>query len=529
MKYPIGIQTFEQIRQQGYVYVDKTALIYKLVTRGKIYFLSRPRRFGKSLLLSTLKAYFQGKKELFKGLAMEALETEWNAYPIFHLDFNGEDFTKAFTLDKVLVDFVARAEAEYGIEHPASTLGSRFCNVIAKAKAKYGRGAVVLVDEYDKPLLDTLGLGRSVDVDGCKVSLEEYNRNVLKAFYSIFKLADEHLQFVMLTGVTKFSQISVFSGFNQPTDISMNPEFESICGITEDELMDHFTPQIEEFAHIEECSLGEMKAAFKAQYDGYHFSNRMTDIYNPFSVLNSLFNHSLDDYWFRSGSPTYLVRLIEHFKENVNELTAKYYAASQFVDYKADVEKPLPMLYQSGYLTIKGYKRFTRSFRLDFPNNEVKGGFVTLLATSYLKQGENAESWSISVAEALRDGDTGQLRKLMTSFLASIPYSQRRKSDERELERYFQYTFYLILRMISVYTVFIEKEQSEGRVDCVVETPDYIYIFEFKRDGDAQTAMNQINDRGYAREYEADTRKVYKIGCCFSSETGTISDWLVEC
>ena len=528
MKYPIGIQTFEQIRKGGYVYVDKTALIYNLVTLGKIYFLSRPRRFGKSLLISTLKAYFQGRKDLFEGLAIDSLETEWNEYPVFHLDFNGKDFSKAFELDKTIERFVENAEEEYGKDKFAQTIGDRFEAVLARAKKKYGRGAVVLIDEYDKPMLDVLDTDVYVEVGPNKIRIEDYNRNTLKGFYSVFKAADEHLRFVMLTGVTKFSQVSVFSGFNQPEDISMAEDYEALCGITEEELDKYFSDEIKTFAQKRKFTIDEMHVRFKQMYDGYHFSENMLDIYNPFSVLNALKKKMLSDYWFQSGSPTYLVRLMEHFNRNINELIGVYYPTSQFIDYRADVEAPLPMLYQSGYLTIKGFNPYTMSYKLDFPNNEVKGGFVTLLAANYLKPRDNAQAWIIQVVDSLRYGDTNLLHKLMTSFFAGIPYSQRRKKDERELERYFHYTFYLILRMISVYTVFTEKEQSEGRVDCVIETPDYIYILEFKRDGNAQEAIEQINEKGYTREYEADSRKVYKIGCNFSSETGTISDWLVE-
>ena len=528
MKYPIGIQTFERIRKDDYIYVDKTDLIYKLVKGGSIFFLSRPRRFGKSLLISTLKAYFQGRKDLFEGLAIDSLETEWNEYPVFHIDFNGEDFTQPFILNKRLESFVSECEREYGKDEFKETLGERFCSVLEKAKKKYGRGAVVLIDEYDKPMLDVLDTDTYVEIGPNKIRLEDYNRNTLKGFYSVFKAADEHLQFVMLTGVTKFSQVSVFSGFNQPEDISMSEDYEALCGITEEELNKYFSNEIKTLADKWKFPIDEMYARFKQMYDGYHFSDNMLDIYNPFSVLNALKKRMLDDFWFKSGSPTYLIRLMSHFNENINELTGVFYPTSEFIDYRADVEAPLPMLYQSGYLTIKDFNPYTMSYKLDFPNNEVKAGFVTLLAANYLKPRDNTRSWNIQVVEALRKGELEQFRKLMTSFLAGIPYSQRRKSNERELERYFHYTFYLILRMISVYTVFTEKEQSEGRVDCVIETPDYIYIFEFKRDGTAKEAIEQINEKGYAREYESDRRKLYKIGCNFSSETGTISDWLTE-
>ena len=519
MKYPIGIQSFDRIIEDGYVYVDKTELIYNLTHESSIYFLSRPRRFGKSLLVSTLKNYYLGRRELFRGLAMERLETEWAVHPVFHVDFNGAVFSNAGQLEAMLRDYVEGWERMYGLVPDKELgLGLRFRHVLRAAHEQTGRRAVVLIDEYDKPILDVL------DVDA---SLEDRHRNVLKAFYSVFKAADEHLQFVLLTGVTKFSQVSVFSGFNQPKDISMDGRYEALCGITQDEIDRYFPQPIADMAADYCCTPGEMKQRLKLQYDGYHFSDRLTDVYNPFSLLNALDSRRIYDYWFRSGTPTYLIRLLAHFNENINELTGKYYRPEEFVDYKADVERPLPMIFQSGYLTIKNYDFQFNTFLLDFPNNEVKNGFLTMLATSYLKPQEEMGTWIRSVVMTLQEGNTDRLRTLFTSFLASIPYTMRRKEGEAERERYFQYTFYLIMRLVSVYTVYVEKAQNQGRVDCVVETPQYVYIFEFKLDGTAAEALQQIEDRGYAREYAADTRQLYRVGVGFSSETGTVSDW--EC
>lgn len=528
MKYPIGIQSFEQIISADYVYIDKTALVYDLVHRGKIYFLSRPRRFGKSLLVSTLKCYFEGKKDLFKGLAIESLEKEWKHYPVFHIDFNGNNFTNPNELLTVLEGYVATQEMIYGKSPVPSTLGGRFAYVLKAAHKKTGLPAVVLIDEYDKPILDVLDTDIKSVVSGDNRLLEDFNRDMLKGFYSVFKAADDDLQFVLLTGVTKFSQVSVFSGFNQPNDISMDEDYEALCGITEGELYATFGEPIKAMAARYKISEDEMKYRIKRKFDGYHFSPNMLDIYNPFSVLNALSKKMLGDYWFRSGSPSYLVRLMSHFKDNMNELAGRYYGTEEFIDYKANVEAPLPMIYQSGYLTIKDWDMDTDSYLLDFPNDEVRRGFVSLLAASYFKTSESTDAWVLQVVKAMKAGDCDALEKLITSFLSSIPYSQRRKDDEREKERYFQYTFYLILRMVSCFTVFIEKEQSEGRVDCVIETPLYVYIFEFKRDGDALDALQQIEDRGYAREYLADKRKIYQIGCNFSSKTGTINGWEVK-
>ena len=528
MKYPIGIQNFEKIIEGGYVYLDKTNLVYDLVHNGNIYFLCRPRRFGKSLLVSTLKCYFEGKKELFKGLAIDGLEKDWKQYPVFHLSFGGQNFVEPYTLDKVLEEFVATAERIYGREELAETLGSRFKAVLGNAHKKTGMRAVVLIDEYDKPLLDVMDMNIPVGKTQNKMSLEEYNRNLLKGFYSVFKEADADLQFVLLTGVTKFSQVSVFSGFNQPDDISLDERYEALCGITKEELYTTFDEQIKAMAVRYKVSEDEMKYKLKRKFDGYHFSPNMLDIYNPFSILNTLNKKILADYWFATGTPTYLVRLLSHCKENLNELTGKYYPREDFVDYRADVEAPLPMIYQSGYLTIKDWNMDMDSYLLDFPNDEVKRGFITMLATSYLQIKESPASWGMQVVTTMEQGDCAKLEKLLTSFFASIPYSQRRKDDEREKERYFQYTFYLVLRMISCFTVFTEKEQSEGRVDCIVETPKYVYIFEFKRDGSALDALGQIERMGYAREYAADNRTIHQIGCNFSSKTGTIDGWKMK-
>ena len=527
MKYPIGIQSFDKIIEDGYVYVDKTDLLYNLVKGGTIYFLGRPRRFGKSLLVSTLKHYFLGHKELFKGLKIDRLEKDWLEYPVFHIDFNGVDFTKEGTLEQKLEGYVATWEREYGSTPQWTNLGDRFAYVLQQAHERMGRRCVVLVDEYDKPLLDVLDSGAEVTVDSNRVLLEERNREVLKGFYSTFKAADADLQFVLLTGVTKFSQITVFSGFNQPKDISMDGRYDTLCGITQEELESYFAGPIAELAKVYRCDVPEMKRRLKQRYDGYHFSTQLTDVYNPFSMLNVFDALEMQDYWFSSGTPTYLVRLLSHAQEGLDEMTGKYYERQEFIDYRATVEKPLPMIYQSGYLTIKDYNWEDETFLLDFPNNEVKKGFLSAIAADYLKTAESTGSLALQLSKTLKAGDLESFQKLLTAFLASIPYSMRRKNDEREWERYFHYTFYLILRLMSLYVVYTEKEQSQGRVDCIVETDKYVYIFEFKLDSTAAAALQQIEDKGYARPYEADSRKLYKVGVNFSSKTGTIDDWSV--
>ena len=529
MKYPIGIQSFERIINEGYVYVDKTDLVYSLVNSSPIYFLSRPRRFGKSLLISTLENYFSGNKELFKGLAIEKLEKEWKKYPIFHIDFNGEEFFRSNALDNKILGQLKDWEQKYNVNvSPEYSIGTRFSNVLEAAHEQTGLGCVVLVDEYDKPMLDVLDSNLMVEVDGNKISIEDKNRETLKAFYSTFKLADKHLRFVLLTGVTKFSQVSVFSGFNQPKDISMVDKYDTICGITDEEIDAYFQGVVEEMALKKKKTVEEMRSTLRKRFDGYHFSTRMKGVHNPFSLLNTFDNQAIDDYWFSTGTPTHLVRLLNHFNENLSELTNKYYTKSQFYDYKADKEEPLPMIFQSGYLTIKAYREERQTFLLDFPNDEVRRGFVTLVSNNYLKPKDCVESWIDKLLDALEDDDMDQLRDVFTAFLASVPYEMRRKENEEERERYFHYTFYLIMRIISTYLVYTEKRQSQGRVDCVIETKTNIYIFEFKLDGTADEAMQQIKEKGYATEYLSDGRSIRLIGCSFSSETGTIGEWKCE-
>ena len=522
MKYPIGIQDFEKIIQDGYVYVDKTDLIYKLANEGHIYLLSRPRRFGKSLLVSTLNYYFQGRKDLFKGLAIDSLETEWKEYPVFHLSFGTSNYTKSGSLDDVIEKYLSKFEEEYHISAKRKDYGLRLQEVLHSAHQKTGRRAVVLIDEYDKPLLDVLDTNYKGVQDGQELPLEEINRNILKGFYSVFKDADQDLQFVLLTGVTKFSQVSVFSGFNQPDDISMNRRYEALCGITEEELLTVFDASIRELADDLDISYEETVERLKKKYDGYHFGEKMIDIFNPFSILNCFNNLQMRNFWFASGTPTYLVRLLAHCDENINELVGKYYDAPQFIDYKADVEKPLPMIYQSGYLTIKDYNKRLSTYLLDFPNAEVRTGFIDAVASGYFKNSSSPTSWGIDANAALENGDTVKFEKLMTALLSSISYRFQRKQDPMECERYFQYTFFLIVKMLAFYNTVAEKETSEGRIDCVVECPNYVYVIEFKMNSSAEAALQQIEEKGYTKPYAADPRTVISLGINFSSQTGTL-------
>ena len=517
MRYPIGVQTFETIVTGDYYYADKTDLVYELA-QEHICFLSRPRRFGKSLLISTLDAYFHGRKDLFKGLKMESLENKWEEYPIFRIDFANGNFNKPDTLTNVLETRISKWEAEYGKDDLNIEFGDRFLHVLEAAYQKTGKKAVVLIDEYDKPLLDVLGEPE-----------EEVNRQILKGFYGTFKAADASLRFVLLTGVTKFSQITVFSGFNQPKDISMDWHYDAICGITEEELYSVFAGPVHDMAIELDYTDEEVKRVLKLHYDGYHFSHKLLDIYNPFSVLNALSMQMTSDYWYRSGTPTYLAKLLEGHHVNLQTLLSRRYEAQYFVDYRANAEEPLAMLYQSGYITIKDYDHRDFVYTLDFPNAEVRKGFVTLIGSGYLSKTESESgNWILDLNHLLRACDLDGIRDAYTSFLASIPYEADKDLRALDYETHFQYTFYLINRMLSCYTTLIEKQNSKGRADIIIESDNDIYIFEFKVDSSAEEALRQIEEKQYALPYLQDSRPVHKIGVNISSETRTVAEWEVR-
>lgn len=375
MKYPIGIQRFDQIIEDGYVYVDKTAFVYSLVKEGAVYFMSRPPRFGKSLLISTLKNYFLGRKELFKGLAIDHLETEWKSYPVFHIDFNRGDFTHAGALENLLDVYISGWEKDYGLTTDKDLLiGHRFIQLLKRAHEQCGNRAVVLIDEYDKPILDLFNSKIETTLNGNLIPLKVLNYNVLNAFYSIFKAADEHLHFVFLTGVTKCE----FSGFNQSKDISIDSHYEALCGFTEVELEKYFTESINTMAVRNHCDVCRMKQLLKQQYNGYNFGPNLIGIYNPFSLMNAFDSLMVKDYWYLSSIPPYLLHLLNHTKVSLKELTGRYYEPAEFSDYEEDVDKPLSMIYQSGYLTIKNYNRKLNAFLLDFPNKEIINGYLKL-------------------------------------------------------------------------------------------------------------------------------------------------------
>lgn len=513
MKYPIGTQTFSTLVEDGFVYVDKTDLVYEL-SQKRVCFLCRPRRFGKSLLISTLESYFKGEKNLFEGLKIASLEKEWKSFPVFHIDFSMGCYEKPEGLQEVLENHLGKWEKQYGLENHASQFGIRFSNVISAVRQQTGKKVVVLVDEYDKPLLDVL-----------MTPQEETNRNILKDFYGVFKYSYPDLRFVFLTGVTKFSQVSIFSGFNQVKDISMDSRFDALCGITGRELQDYFDEELEKLASKYACTKETLYEMFKKRYDGYHFSEQMLGVYNPFSVLNALDSMRLDDFWFSTGTPTYLVKLLHRSQTDMQKILSRAYAKKYFVDYKADKEEPLPMLYQSGYVTIKGFDMKRNEFTLDYPNDEVRNGFVDILANDYLNLHGETNTLAMDIGEMLGSCRLDDLRNSLTAFFASIPYVANKDERAVSFESHFQYTFYLVFRLLSCYVTLMEKQNSHGRADVIVETEKYIYIFEFKLDGSVQDALEQIDNQGYAEPYLNDSRKLFKVGVNFSSAKRTIADW----
>ncbi len=513
MKYPIGIQNFESLRNDGYVYVDKTALIYRLVDEGRYYFLSRPRRFGKSLLISTLEAYLSGKKELFKGLAIEQLEKDWTEYLIFHLDLNVGEYQSKESLYEKLDAFLTPLEEQYGTLPSLHEAGQRFEYVIRQAYKKTGKRIVILVDEYDKPLLATIA----------HPELQDSFRTTLKAFYGVLKSMDGYIKFALLTGVTKFGKVSVFSDLNNLIDLSMNRRYQSICGITKDEILKYFDESVHELADGYGISYDNALARLKEDYDGYHFVNNGVDVYNPFSLLNTFANCEFGRYWFETGTPSYLVEVMKQDNYPLPDLTREQVTGDFLNSIDSMSTNPIPLIYQSGYLTIKAYDPEFGFYTLGFPNKEVEEGFADYLLPFYtnVKQGDSAFFISNFVRE-LRQGRIDDFMLRMETMLADTSYKVVGDS-----ELYFQNAFYLISRMLGFYTE-VERETSNGRMDMTVKTKDYVYIFEFKLNGSADEALRQINEKGYAKPFALDSRKLIKVGVNFSLEKRCIEEWKKE-
>ena len=512
-KLPIGIQSFEKIRTGGFTYIDKTDLIYQLATTNSPYFLSRPRRFGKSLLMSTLEAYFLGKKELFIGLAMETLETEWKEYPVLHLDLNARNYDSKEALVAILNQHLEKWEAKYGDEKKERSPEERFSYLLERIHEASGSQVVILIDEYDKPLLQAIG----------NEKLQEQYKNILKAFYGVLKSADAHLRFVFLTGVTKFGQISVFSDLNQLKDISMDARYATICGITDKELRRDFQPELEALAANEGLSYEEVCQKMKRMYDGYHFRHNMEGLYNPFSVLNALDSVEFGSYWFSTGTPTFLVQLLKETDYDLRNLEGIELPVNQFADYRADADYPIPVIYQSGYLTIKGYDKEFQSYTLGFPNEEVKYGFLNFLVPYYTGVSSNENLFNIRhFVNELRSGDANAFLTRLRAFFAGIPYELNDKT-----ERHYQAIFYLVFRLLGQY-MEVEERSAKGRADAVVKTKDYVYVFEFKLDGNVDEALKQIDEKGYLLPYSVDERKLLKIGVSFDSAERNIGGWKIQ-
>ena len=512
MKYPIGVQTFEKLRSEGFVYVDKTALVYKMVNESSCYFLSRPRRFGKSLLLSTLKAYFEGKKELFEGLAIADLEKDWTEYPVIHLDLNAKPFTKVQDLHDLLHDQLTVYEREYNSEAVDKSSEGRFRHLIRSIKEKTGKKVVVLIDEYDKPILQAIG----------NEELQDQFRNTLKAFYGVLKSADADLRFTMLTGVTKFGKVSVFSDLNNLNDISMDERFVEVCGITEAELHQYFDEEIDALAQQNRQTKEEAYAELRKRYDGYHFCENSVGMYNPLSVLNTLEKRSYKDYWFATGTPTYLVELLKKSGFDLQALSNYETSESALSSiHRADIN-PIPVLFQSGYLTIKGYDEEFGVYKLDYPNEEVRQGFVKFLLPYYTYCQTSAQKTIVrDFVLSLRGGDADKFMRLMQSLLADTPYELI-----RELENHYQNVMYIITKLMGFY-VQAEYRTSRGRIDLLIGTDKYIYIIELKFEGSAEEALNQIQTKDYALPFATDGREIIRIGANVSRETRNIEEWVV--
>jgi hypothetical protein len=517
-KMPIGIQSFEDLRSNDYVYVDKTSYVFKLVSEGKSYFLGRPRRFGKSLLLSTLKAYFQGQKELFEGLAIEKLEKEWVEYPVLHIDITGENFKIPGSVIAGLDDILKPLEEKWNPAPNGNSPSARFLDVIRYAYEQTGKKVVVLIDEYDKPLLETIE----------DEQLNGLHRDDLRAFYGTLKKADQYLKFVLLTGVTKFSQVSVFSDLNQLFDISMNRNYAGMCGISYQELTDAFVPELTELAESNGMTYEETVAEMKKKYDGYHFCNNSVGIFNPFSVLSTFINGDFRYYWFKTGTPTFLLKLIQDSNFDVLQFQNGIKISTQSIDdYRVGSDNPVPILYQSGYLTIKGYEALTQRYLLGFPNEEVEFGFLRELLPYYTKQ--PGASNGFSVADFIEDLNASNIYSFMTrlkAFFANIPYELNDRT-----ERHYQVVFYLIFTLMGQFTK-AEVHSAKGRADAVVELPDAIYVFEFKllKDGNgdtAEAALKQIDDKGYMIPYTASGRRLMKVGIQFDADERNIQEWKV--
>lgn len=513
VNYPIGIQEFEKLRARDFIYVDKTHIIKELVQRGDYYFLSRPRRFGKSLLLSTIKAYFEGKRELFKGLAIDTDDVSWEVHPILHLDLNSQKYETADALNEVLDQFLKEEEAKYGISDESDSYSLRFQRIIKTAYQNTRNGVVILIDEYDKPMLQAIG----------NPELQDEYRNTLKAFYGVLKSMDGCIRFALLTGVTKFGKVSVFSDLNHLTDISMDARYYDICGISEKELHTYFDEEVTELAAANDVTSEECYEMLKERYDGYHFEENAPGMYNPFSLLLSLSKRKFGSYWFETGTPTYLVKLLQQHDYNLETMSCVETDADVLNSTDGGSTDPIPVIYQSGYLTINGYDKEFGLYKLGFPNKEVEEGFMKFLIPYYTNIPKSSSAFEITqFVKDVRTGRTEQFINRLRSFFADTPYEL-----VKNLENHYQNVLFIIARLMGFYTK-AEYHTSEGRIDMVIQTPDYCYVLEFKLDGTAEEALRQIQDTHYTLPFEMNGQKLIRIGMNFSSETRNIDGVAIE-
>jgi hypothetical protein len=524
IKYPVGVQDFEEIRQRNMVYVDKTALIYRLIDTSTYVFLSRPRRFGKSLLASTMRYYFEGRKDLFTGLAMEKLEKDWIQYPVIRFDLSEAKESTPEKLTAVLHKMLNKYDEIYNIKTTESP-GSRLSELIQKVYRITGRKVVLLIDEYDAPVMNVLH----------KPDTLQEIRDIMRNFYTSLKANNEYLKFVFITGVSTFSQMGIFSELNNLNKISDDSKYAAICGITEQELKDNFKIGIESLAEEEECTAEEMLARLKDKYDGYHFSNTLMDVYNPFSLLNAFTKNNLGDYWFDSGTSSTLARALEQyvgdFQQELDKIEDKEWMnISQFTRSLEDHATLVPLLYQSGYLTIKEYNKKEKQYILDYPNAEVRVGLLKNLLPLYSNaNADDTVNAASRASTALREGNIDRAMENLCSLLKSIPYGKNEPKvlqDEEATEEHYQKLFFLYFRMMCD-LVHAEVRNSTGATDVTITTPNYVYVVELKINSTPEVALKQIDDKGYAVPYMEGRRAVYKIGVNFSSETRTISEWAV--
>jgi hypothetical protein len=511
---PIGVQSFESLRRNGYLYVDKTALVYQLAHEGSYYFLKRPRRFGKSMLLSTLHAYFAGQKELFEGLAIEQLEKDWTVHPVLHLDLNLIRKGNEKALDSLLNDALCGWEELYGSRPSEDTFGLRFKGVIQRAYQQTGQPVVVLVDEYDKPLLQTLD----------NEALQEEFRSTLKEFYGVLKTEDKSICFALLTGVTKFSKVSVFSDLNNLRDISMNEAYATLCGITDEEIDTQFVPYVQRLADALGQPYKKVREELRLRYDGYHFTENSVGLYNPFSLLNTFQDLKLRNYWFETGTPSYLVYLLQKYHYNLEHMAKAVVDADTLNSIDPQSDNPIPVIYQSGYLTIRDYNPRFKSYTLGFPNQEVEEGFLNFLLPHYARIPSGQTAFQImNFVQEVESGQTDAFLKRLSVLFADTPYEL-----VKDLENHYQNVLFILTKLLGFY-VKAEYHTSEGRIDLLLQTDDFTYVMEFKLDGTAEEALRQIEDKHYALPFEGDAhRKLVKVGVNFSSATRNIERWAVE-